>query len=453
MNMKKGEVTMAKRDRFSDEEMAEELKRSQQKAQGIRSAIFKDDLDFPIYYPTAGEKPHWVDIIPYRAGTNDPNKKKGQFAYTYEYWCHTRLGPAKTTVICPTMYGDKCPVCEHREKLRADDNSDWEKFKTKKRNLYNIISYDDKDEEKKGIQIWDISWHYFEKFLMKISKKSSRSGKKETTVLFMSPDKRKGKTITFSIEAPKGKNDYPKFLGHGFDNRDYEIDRKILKQAHVLDQMVNVLSYAEIKAIISGSSSSNDDTSDSSIDWDEMMSLLKECEDMDDLGDFIDDNDLEGELDFDWDGKFKKQFKHLKSQIEDILDGEDGDDNAKTPSKVNAGAELRSDEMFARLEECTDDDDLEELCDDFEGEIDYDFDEDIKFKKQKRLIKKAIEKFRDSEEDGDDSGGDLREELEGLSWVKLKKWVKNNDDLDIDLEDYEKDDMQDLIDDIIDELE
>jgi hypothetical protein len=69
------------------------------------------------------------------------------------------------------------------------------------------------------------------------------------------------------------------------------------------------------------------------------------------------------------------------------------------------------------------------------------------------LIKNAIEKFRDSEEDGDDSGGDLREELEGLSWVKLKKWVKNNDDLDIDLEDYEKDDMQDLIDDIIDELE
>ncbi|GAH12103.1 unnamed protein product, partial [marine sediment metagenome] len=142
----------------------------------------QDELDIPIWRPKDGS--HIVDVIPYDAGEYDPLVDAGDPTYTYEYWVHTNVGANNSMFLCPTeMFNDPCPICEHRQKLKEDgaDDEVWSKLFPKRRNLYNIVCYD-RGESDKGIQVWDVSFHYFEKLVMAISKKQDRRGGKPKTV-------------------------------------------------------------------------------------------------------------------------------------------------------------------------------------------------------------------------------------------------------------------------------
>jgi hypothetical protein len=393
---KKSKTESRKKRMFQGNALEKRIKTSQDKTKGYRSNVFKSDLDVAFYYPKDGS--HIIDIIPYLAGKNDPATEEGNPTYTFEYQVH-RVGPNNTEFICPRMYDKKCPVCEHREKLREKDDDNYKAYWPKVRNLYNIVSYDDKQETKKGVQIWDVSYHYFEKQLMAISRKPSRSGNEEKTINFVDPVN--GKSISFTIEPAKGKDDYKKYVGHAFDDRDYEIDDKILDQAHALDELIQVASYEEIKAAMTAEDNSDKKSSkkndkgkkkkdEPKMDKEELLEALDELDDMDELVEFAEEHDLE----IDEDGKPKKEKKKLKKQIEDMDDEEEEDETEEEED-----------------EEPEDEDEEEETEDE-----------------------------------------DIREELEEMSFKELKKYVKKNK-LDIDLDDYDKDDKDDLIEEIISEME
>ena len=305
--------------------LQDRIKTGQERSKGRVRSIIASGKDVPMYRPKDGS--HILDVIPYDAGPNDPLVNEGDPTYTFEYWAHVRVGPSEIMMLClAEMYNKPCPICEHRQKLREDgaDDEVWKKLFPKRRNLYNIVSYD-RGEEEKGVQVYDVSYHYFEKALMAISKKPGRGGKKERTINFADPDD--GKSITYTIEPAKSKNDYPDFVGHTFDDRDYEITKKILRNAFVLDEVIHIPTYDELDKAYWGDEDKRSrgkkkkgkkgKGSDDKLQ--DLMEEVGDLEDMDDLEDFIDDNDLDIKI------KKRDEVDDVKDKIEEALREEHGD--------------------------------------------------------------------------------------------------------------------------------
>ena len=440
--------------KFQGDALEKRIKTGHQKTKGYRSNVFPPDKDIPLWNPKDGQ--HIIDIVPYYAGKYDPASEEGDATYTFEYQMH-RVGPNNTEYICPGMYGKPCPVCEYRNKLREKNDDRYKDYWPKVRNMYNVIVYDDKQETRKGVQVWDVANFYFEKPLMAISRKPSRGGKKEKTINFVHP--RKGKSVTFTIDPPKSKDDYRKYVGHAFDDRDYEIDEDTIDNAFQLDSIVSRASYDEIKDTFDGSVSSKSSHSDShgddDMDIDDLLDILAECEDNEDLEEFMDKFD-HIPYEFDEDLAFRKQKKKIKSAIEDFFEdmrymkdaeGADDEDDDFNP-------EL----LYDLLDDCDTIKELREFVDD--NDLDYKVTRKKNVGIHKKKLRKLLEDMDTTEtgavyddDEDDDEEEDVRDEISGLSWVKLKKWVRNRDDLDIDLEDYTKSDKAELITDILEELE
>lgn len=217
---------------------------------GMYSDIFKEVEGLQKW--KCGEGQHIVDIIPYIAGDKDPQTKEGGTAHVLHIWVHQRIGVNQATFVCPAVnYKLPCPICDHREKLRSEDNYDDELVKSlypKHRNIFNIVCYDGK-EEAKGIQIWDVSDFFMGEKLRSISKMPDRGGKGGGYIYYADPDE--GKSIKFERKGSGQQN--TQFLGHQFVERDYVIDDSILDTAFQLDQIINVPTYEELEATFFGS--------------------------------------------------------------------------------------------------------------------------------------------------------------------------------------------------------
>lgn len=312
---KKGKKSLAKnrsKRKFQNDKLEKRIKTGQERSQSLKKNIIDATQDVSMLVTKDGD--HILDVVPYEAGRYDPLVDKGDPTHTFEYWAHTNVGPNNAMMLCPTeMYGKPCPICEHREKLRnrgADDDK-WKALFPKRRNLYNVICYD-RGEEKKGVQVWDISYHYFEKFILAISKKAARGGKKSKTINFAHPEK--GKSINFTVEPAKGKNDYPTYLGHAFDDRDYEIEEDTLEEAKVLDEIVHRPSYAEIKKVYLGGKDEDEGNGDEDDEKAELLEELDDIDDFQDFKDFIDDNDLDVKI------KKKMDDEDIKDTITEAIE-------------------------------------------------------------------------------------------------------------------------------------
>ena len=430
---KKGKKSKSRRSskrRYQKEQLIRRVKDSQKQAEGGGLSILKPDVDVKIWRPNDGS--HIIDIIPYITGKqNVEGDKPGKVHYTFHYYIHKNVGPNNDWYICPARtWGDPCPICEHRAKLLdqgADYDSKIAPLNTKERNLYNIICYD-KNEEKKGIQIWDVSYHYFEKHVIALSKKPARGGRKEKTVVFF--DEEEGKSIAFTIEPAKSKEDYPSFVGHSFDDRDYEIDEDILDEAHCLDELVHKPSYDELEKAFWGTKGPQDDVDDSDDDDDDdesssledLLEELDECEDQDDLDEFCEDNDIDVKMKK---KKFKKNKKAVKAWLEENFDDDDDDEDDDDDDYDDEDEDDSSDE-------------------DEEDEEDEDDEEDERRSKRKGKSKKGKKGKK-----GKKKSKYTVDDIEEMSKKKLKKLIKK-EKLDVDPDDA--DDLDDLQDMVIDEL-
>ncbi len=369
MKRKKKKKNKRQKRKFQSDRLQKRVQTSQERSKGQRKNILKGEIEVPLLYLKDGD--HILDVIPYYAGKHDPLAREGDPTYTFEYWVHNNVGPNKAWYLClAEMFNKPCPVCEHRDKLRDKGAKEkvWKALFPKRRNLYNVICYD-RGEEKKGVQILDASWHYLEKKLASISKKKARRGKGGGTINFADPYK--GRTITFEIEPPKSKNDYPSWEGHAFEDRDYEIDDDTLDSAVVLDEAIVIPSYKEVeKAYWGGKDKDSDTEDDSDDDMSEIEEELEDCEDMEDYEELIERHDIPVKI------KKRDDEEDVEEKIKDWIEeqkesgGEEEEDEDEDEDEDEGGDDLSEDDIrdmsYKELKKLIKEHDLDIDLDDFD---------------------------------------------------------------------------------------
>lgn len=235
------------------EKLLERMKRGQKKGGGDyeRTSIFKGNLEADFWSPKEGEQ-HWFDIIPYEAGPNDPDVEEGTETYCFQPYTHRGVGPNEKDVIClAKTYGRKCAICDHVKKMIADEEDEDEikalQVQRNPRAIYNVHVLDSKEEQKKGVQIFNASHFTIESHLLELANRPTRPGSTQVDpFIFYPAADETGKTISF-----KRKSKF-EFIAHNLEDRDYALDKKLLKAAHILDECVYIPTYEEQLAWLHG---------------------------------------------------------------------------------------------------------------------------------------------------------------------------------------------------------
>jgi len=204
---------------------------------------------------------HLFDIIPYEAGEHDPNCPAGEFTYGMDVWVHMGIGASEEQVLCLAQYKQPCPICEEvkiRREQGLDYDADIKPLIAKRRNVFNVIIRKNKEEEAKGVQLLEISYHFLGKHLASISKDPYGDGE----VTFSDPVD--GKTIAMERTGVGAKD--TGYSGHRLVDRRKEVSNKELEQALCLDSLVELKTYKEVKELLfSGKSAPTDDDEDAPV--------------------------------------------------------------------------------------------------------------------------------------------------------------------------------------------
>jgi hypothetical protein len=215
---------------------------------GRLATIFKkDSIPEGVEFWKCNEGEHLIDILPWFAGDNmplddfgNPVSKKGQDDYVLDLFVHTYIGSMKEPFICPyENFGEPCPICEHMKANFIDDKDLYDKLRPKRRTVYLIWVHDSREEEKKGVQIWEVAHYFMEAELSELAKLPRGGG----VVEFAHADE--GKSIAFNKKG-KGKTGI-KFSAYKFIDRDEEIPDRILDKTFPVDSIVNM--HPSYKAI------------------------------------------------------------------------------------------------------------------------------------------------------------------------------------------------------------
>jgi hypothetical protein len=207
-----------------------------------KRAIDSDKLPEGIKFFKPAEGKNLIDIIPYFVETdNHPHREKGEPSYVLDYWIHKNVGPGEDDFLClKNNFGQSCPICEHEKELRKEgvDKEERESLWPKRRVLYNVIDLNDEDE---GVQLYDVSYHWFEKELRKEAEEAE-----DNTVIFA--DLEDGRSIKFrgSQEKFNGR-EFIKPEKILFQERDEEYDEDILDDSIALDTLLYIPTYEEVQ--------------------------------------------------------------------------------------------------------------------------------------------------------------------------------------------------------------
>jgi hypothetical protein len=245
--------------------------RSQLGSEGLKDAVEssyqrKDSFNFKgifdpekvkgmaFWKPGAGQ--HIFDILPYLAGSQNPNRKKGKPAYIVDVFVHRNVGPNEDQYICRAKtFNEACPICEYRkereDERKAGGDVSEEEVKALKPGRRAIYAIWDGDDQKKGVQIYEVAHWFMENPIQSIVKKPKRGGGLSEAVDFPHPDD--GKSIAFEIKAVGKNRDY---TGHQFVDRDEVIPDEILEAVPVVDELLHIPSYDEVHAAFFGASAS-----------------------------------------------------------------------------------------------------------------------------------------------------------------------------------------------------
>jgi hypothetical protein len=283
-----------------------------------------------------------IEILPYKV-TRNPYFEEGGYAFERTYWMHRNIGPENNSYVCLAKeLGKKCPVCEHRSKLAQDPNGDEEVIKAlapKQRQLFNV--YDHKQPDK-GVQVWEVSYHLFGKYLDNKIKNADPEDQERYEQFANEED-----GLTLRVTASQESTGSTNFLDFGdieFKERKDALDPELFDQAVCLDDCIKTLDYNELKKILL-QLDDDEDAEDSDDDDDtpkkKGKKTVAEDDDEDDTdGDDDDDADAEdgddddsddGDDDSDADelavgsmvtGKYKKQTR--TGQIKKITKGNKG---------------------------------------------------------------------------------------------------------------------------------
>jgi len=229
----------------------------------------KDKVPEGVEFWRCKEGKHLIDIIPWEAGSDmpfdermQPITEKGDLDYVLDLFVHQNVGSMGKPYVCPyENFGEPCPICEFIKANRLEKD-DWKQLIAKHRVVYLIWSHDSKEEEKKGVQIYEAAHFFMEEKIEEIAQ-LPRGGGFEN---FSHPDE--GKSLAFTRKGSGISN--TQFLGHRFVERDAPIPDRILDQTFPLDSVVNMHpSYEEIEKEFRGTLKKMNLLEDDSDDSDE----------------------------------------------------------------------------------------------------------------------------------------------------------------------------------------
>lgn len=124
---------------------AEELKDRQRQQGGTRDSFFTNDAQF----------------FTAKQGDNDlrlmPPTWEGAKHYGFDLYVHYGIGADESAYLClDKMKGEKCPVCEERERAAGAGEQDYaDSLRPSKRVAVYVV---DRKEEGKGPLIWNMPW-------------------------------------------------------------------------------------------------------------------------------------------------------------------------------------------------------------------------------------------------------------------------------------------------------
>ena len=234
----------------------------------------------------------------------------GEKDYVLDYYSHRGVGPAEKTVLClKNTYGKPCPICEQAAALRkAGKEKEAAALKPSRRVVYNI-----EDLKEPGVlKVFEASHYLFEKELIEEARDDDEGG------FIDFADEEEGKEIKFrASKVTKNGMEFTEFKSFGFEDRDEELDEKLLDSAISFDELLEVPTYEEAEKILYGDDDdSEDDEDDDSEDEKPAKKSSKKVVEEDE--DDEDDDDEEEEK------PVKKPSK--KSEPEDDDEDESDDD-------------------------------------------------------------------------------------------------------------------------------
>lgn len=212
----------------------------------------KDAIPEGVEFWRCDEGAHLVDIIPFEAGKdmpfgNDdhPITDQGELDYVLDIFVHANIGNMNKPYVCPyENFGLPCPICEFIKANRLE-KEDWRLLAAKHRVIYLLWVHDTREQEKKGVQIFEASHFFMEEKIEEIAR-LPRGGGFEN---FSHPDR--GKSLAWTRKG-KGMTN-TQYLGHRFIEREEPIPDSILDQTFPLDSVVNMHpSYEEIEKEFKG---------------------------------------------------------------------------------------------------------------------------------------------------------------------------------------------------------
>lgn len=190
---------------------------------------------------------HQWDILPYTVTVDThPEAKKGEQWFQRTYFIHFNIGTDNKAFVCPKTIKKPCPICEHVKELYNTDQEEnvalAKEMKAKERELYNLIDLNDQD---KGVQILEISYHLFGRVL----DEEIYEGDDDFADF---AELSGGKTLNVSFRTRKmGSNEFVEARKIDFENRD-DYDESILKKTHDLDKMIVVRDYKSLQQELLG---------------------------------------------------------------------------------------------------------------------------------------------------------------------------------------------------------
>ena len=202
--------------------------------------------------------PYNWDVIPYVVKVNNhPEVEKGEQWYQRTFYVHFNIGSDNKAFICPKTIKKPCPICEYvRELYNSDEDENIElakQLKAKERELYNIIDLDDQD---KGVQLLDYSYHLFGKAL----DEEINEGVEELAGF---AELEGGYTLEVSFRKKTfNKNEFYEVRKIDFEERD-DYDEDILEDVYDLDSLLKIQDYDFLqKALFDAPVDEDDDKDD-----------------------------------------------------------------------------------------------------------------------------------------------------------------------------------------------
>lgn len=213
------------------------------KATGASYGYLNLPKGISVFSPEPGGKCH-LDFMPYvvSAERHPDGIEPGDIWYKRPFKAHRNIGADKTSVICLTSIGKKCPVCEYRAQMIKDgrEKAETDALKPSSRNLYIVIPKKNKKLEEKP-HILDISQAMFQNLL------AEELEENDANEVF--PDLEQGLTLKIRWDSKTigGSKPFAEASRIDFEDRDEAYSEDIMEEIPDLDAMLNILSYKELE--------------------------------------------------------------------------------------------------------------------------------------------------------------------------------------------------------------